>query len=306
MDDIDLSIIVANYNTRNYLKKCLESIYNTTSGINFEVIVVDDFSPDDSVDMVKEYFPQVRLICNPVNLRYTKTNNNGLKAAKGRYGLLLNSDVEVQPGAFLTLVKFMDENPDVAAAGPKLINPDGTIQHCIRGFPDILPMILQSIGIQKLFPGNRFTERYYCTKFDYFKTQQVEHIGTTAFIIRRQTWQNYDMLDEKFDFFMVDFAYCLMLKHNKQKVYYVHDAVVMHHGSVTINMNGEKEIKQLHDGLYYFYEKFYAFNHSLIKKIFVKTGIKIRLYLKLLIYKLSAQKTVLSGIAFNSNIKSHE
>src|ERR1039458_4084516 len=150
---VDLSIIVASYNTRELLRGCLQSIYDTTQGITFELIVTDDCSSDDTSKMVMECFPQAKLIRNPVNMRYAKSNNNALKAARGRYGLLLDSDTVVQPGAFATLVRSMDEHGDAAVAGPRLVNPDGSVQHCIRSFPGMWPMIFQSLGLHKLFPG---------------------------------------------------------------------------------------------------------------------------------------------------------
>ena len=114
MDQCDLSVIIASYNTKQLLQVCLQSIYRNTQGITFEVIVVDDGSKDGSPQMVRDMFPQVRLICNEYNLKYVRTNNVGLRVATGRYGLLLNSDVEIKPGAFTHLVRFMDKHLDAA------------------------------------------------------------------------------------------------------------------------------------------------------------------------------------------------
>lgn len=301
MHSVDLSIIIASYNTCEILHACLTSINDNTKGITFEVIVVDDCSSDESTKMVRKHFPKTRLLVNSVNLRYAKTNNRGLKVAKGRYGLLLNSDVIVHPGAFKTLVKFMDEHPDVAAAGPKLINSDGSIQHCIRGFPNLLPMVFQSFNLHKLFPGNRFTEQYYNTRFDYNKTQPVESIGTTAFIIRRSTWEEYDMLDDRFSLAFVDLAYCLMLKREGQKVWYISESVVTHLGSRTIKMNGPKEIRLLHQALRDFYKYYYQGEHTIIVQRIVFIFIWFRQQLKLLEFKASKNKQVFGGIGINSN-----
>lgn len=154
MKPVDLSIIIASYNTISLTRGCLKSIYESTHGIEFEVLVIDDGSKDGSPDMVETEFPQVRLVRNPANLRYTKTNNKGLQLAEGRYGLLLNSDTEVRGDAFTELVSFMDSHPEAAAAGPKLTNPDGTIQHCIRSFPGLVPMIAQSVNMHAWWPNN--------------------------------------------------------------------------------------------------------------------------------------------------------
>ena len=292
---MDLSVIVASYNTRKLLQACLKSIYATTCGIEFEVIVVDDCSSDGSPEMVRALFPEVRLIVNPRNLRYAKTNNIGLKASGGRYGLLLNSDVEVQPGAFASLVAFMDKHPTAAAAGPKLINPDGSIQQCIRSFPNKLDLLFQALSLHKIWSDNPFTARYYNTSFDYSRSQVVQSIGTTCFIIRRSIWETCGMLDERLTLAFVDLAYCYRLQEQKQKVFYVHDVTIMHYGSQTINQNGLKEIGLMHQELRKFYDLYLAARDNWGERALVRAGIVIRLLFKILEYRLSSDKRVFSG-----------
>ena len=295
MDQCDLSVIIASYNTKQLLQECLQSIYRNTQGITFEVIVVDDGSKDGSPEMVRQLFPAVRLICNERNLKYVGANNVGLRAAAGRYGLLLNSDVEVNPGAFATLVRFMDKHPDAAAAGPKLLNPDGSIQHCIRSFAGVFPMICQTLNLHKLWPNNPITNRYYRCNFNYDSVQVVPHIGTTAFIIRRQTWEMFGLLDERFEQFFGDFSYCHMLGQHNQKIYYVPEAVVVHYGSQSINQSGIKQIRAQHKALLKFYSIYYSSRHSLPVRLLVRIGIRIREYFKVLEFHLSKEKRVITG-----------
>lgn len=295
MIQVDLTVIIASYNTLGLLKSCIQSIYDTTTEIVFEVIVVDDCSTDGSSEMVENLFPQVRLIRNQVNMRYAKTNNAGLRAANGRYGLLLNSDTVIQPGAFKTLVDFMDSHPDAAAAGPKLINPDGTVQHCIRSFPSVLPMLFQSLNLHKIWPGNPITEKYYNTKFEYDSPKTVQSIGTTSFIIRRETWEQFGMLDERFTLAFVDLAYCHNLWKNQAPIYIVPDAVVMHYGSQSINQLGENEITRSHQALAEFYEICFASNHSKITQFLVRRAIRLRQFMKIWEYRLSRDKRIITG-----------
>ena len=295
MAPCDLSVIVASYNTKQFLRQCLESIYKTTQGITFEIIVVDDKSSDGSPEMVRELFPQARLICHEANLKYVKANNAGLRAAVGRYGLLLNSDVEVNPGAFATLVRFMDEHWDAAAAGPKLINPDGSIQECVRSFAGVFPMICQTLNLHKIWPNNPITNKYYHSDIDYDRLQVVPHIGTTAFIIRREIWETFGLLDERFEQFFGDFSYCYMLGQNHQKIYYVPEAVVLHYGSQSINQNGIKQIHALHEGLRKFYDVYYAARYPFPLRWVVRLGIRMRRSLKVLELQLSGDKRVITG-----------
>lgn len=295
MEHCDLSIIVASYNTRDLLRQCLASIYENTKNISFEVIVVDDLSRDGSPEMVGEMFPRVKLICNKTNLKYVKANNAGLAVCAGRYGLLLNSDTEIKPGSFDTLVRFMDDHPDAAAAGPKLINPDGSVQECVRRFPGIFPMICQTLNLHKVWPNNPVTNRYYHSDIDYEKLQIVPHIGTTAFIIRREVWEKFGMLDERFEQFFGDFSYCYMLGQNSQKIYYVPQAVVVHYGSQSINQNSIRQIGAMHEALLKFYDIYYAQRHPVFIRWFVRGGIILRKYLKVLEIHLSRDKRVITG-----------
>src|ERR1700712_125022 len=152
---LDLTIIIPNYNTRELLRQCLASIYEFTHGINFEVICIDDNSRDGSADMVASQFPQVILIQNKIGQRYAKNNNLGMKMSKARYACLLNSDTRLLSNAFKILVDFMDSNPDAAACGPRLLNPEMTVRSCIRRFAGLKTMILQGLNFHRLFPNGK-------------------------------------------------------------------------------------------------------------------------------------------------------
>ncbi|CAN5395166.1 glycosyltransferase family 2 protein [soil metagenome] len=295
MKSPDLSVIIASYNTKDLLRNCIHSVYDSTKGVSFEILVVDDGSTDGSRDMVASEFPMVRLICNEENLRYAKTNNRGLTESKGRYGLLLNSDTEVQPGAFETLVRFMEEHPRAAAGGPKLVNPDGSVQHCVRGFTGLLPMFFQTLNLQLIWPNNPFTRQYYNTHLAYDKAMPVQSIGTTAFIIRRETWERYGLLDERFPHWFVDMAYCHRLLELRQPIYIIPDAVVTHYGSQSINQSGFKEIAKLHDALRLFYDQYTGKNHGPLKRAIVHLCIPIRKFMKMAEFSLSKDKRLLKG-----------
>ncbi len=295
MTQCDLSVIIASYNTRDLLKACIDSIYSNTHEISYEIIVVDDLSSDGSPEMVRKSFPGVKLICNTENLKYVKANNAGLRACVGRYAILLNSDVEVKSKAFDILVAFMDNNPDAAAASSKLLNPDGSIQHCIRSFAGVFPMLCQTLNLHKVWPNNPITNRYYHTDFDYSRVQVIPHVGTTAFVIRRETWEQNGMLDERFEQFFGDFSYCYHLGQMKLKIYFVPDSEIIHYGSQSINQNGEKQIRDLHDSLRKFYDIYYAQGHWLGLQYFVRLGIFLRKYMKVLEFKLGKEKRIITG-----------
>lgn len=291
----DLSVIIASYNTKDLLRNCVNSIYESTRQISFEILVVDDRSSDGSCEMLEREFPMVRVFRNDENLRYAKTNNRGLRESVGRYGLLLNSDTEVQPGAFDILVKFMDEHPDAAGGGPKLINPDGSIQHCVRGFTGLLPMIFQTLNLQLIWPNNPFTRQYYNTHLTYETAMSVQSIGTTSFILRREVWETYGMLDERFPHWFVDLAFCHHLHELGLPIYIIPDAVVKHFGSQSINQHGFREIEKNHAALRLFYDHYVGKKHGPAKRAIVHGLIPLRKYMKMAEYSLSRDKRLLKG-----------
>lgn len=292
---LDLTIIIPNYNTRELLRDCIASIYEHTSGISFEIICVDDNSPDGSADMVAQRFPDVILVRNKVNQLYAKNNNLGMQMSRARYACLLNSDTRLISNAFEALVKFMDENGDIAACGPKLLNPDMTVQHCIRRFVKPGTLILQALNWHKLFPQSRSMTNLYATNFDYSKAQRVDSIGTTAYVIRRSTWEQAGMLDERFRLFVVDWAYNFMLREKNYKVYYTPCAEIVHYGSQSVNQTARKSIRDLHNALILFSDTYDYFGSSPMIKYVVRLAVLSRYCLKMGEYYLSSDKRVIKG-----------
>ena len=292
---LDLTVIISSYNTRELLRNCLKSIFQYTSGITFEVLCVDDDSNDRSADMVQESFPQVILIRNTVNRLYARNHNMGMSMSRARYVCHLDSDTLLVGNAFKSLVEFMDENREVAACGPKLLNPDGTVQHCIRRFAGPGTFILQAINWYNIFPRSRAMKRYYATDVDYSKAQPVESIGTTAYFIRRSTWERAGMLDERFRLALVDLAYNYMLKRKGYKVYYAPCAVVVHFSGQSVNQNTLGSLRDQRQALIDFSEHYDYFGKNRLTKLLVRFAVLARYYLRVLEYYLSSDKRLIKG-----------
>lgn len=292
---LDLTIIIPSYNTRSLLGDCLRSIYQHTRGITFEIICLDDNSRDGSADMVAAAFPDVILVRNRAHRFYVGNNNLGMRMSRARYACLLNSDTMLIDNAFRALVGYMDENPAVAACGPKLLNPDRSVQHCIRHFSGLGPMALQAFNWHKLFPRNRFTEHYYATRFDYSKAQPVDSIGTTAYVVRRSTWENAGVLDERFRLFVSDLAYNFMLKQKGYAVHYTPCAEIVHFGSRSVNQTPESSLRELHDALIAFNEAYDYFGKGRASKCVVRLAVRTRSWLKRVEHIFSSDKRVIKG-----------
>jgi len=292
---VDLTVIIPSYNTRALLRNCLESIYRYTDGISFEVVCVDGNSPDRSGEMVAEEFPEVILIRNASNESYARSVNKGIRLARGRYVCLLDSDTLLVENALAALVRFMDETPEAAVCGPKLLNPDGSIQHHIRSFATLGVFFLQTLNWHKLFPGSRVMNRYYNTDFDYSQAQAVESIGTSAYVIRRSTWETVGLMDEHFRWAMPDLAYNYTLHKLGYKLYYTPCTAVVHFGGQTASQDVLRALREQCEGLIDFSERYDYFGKSRFVKWLVRVGVRARYYSKILGYYLDSDKRVIKG-----------
>lgn len=291
----DLTIIVASYNTRELLRDCLQSVYQHTQGVRFEVICVDDNSPDGSADMVAESFPQVVLVRNQHRMLYAKNHNLATRMARGRYVCHLDSDTLLTHDAMSALVEFMDRNPGVAACGPKLLNGDGNTQHCIRSFAGAGTYLLQAVNWHKLFPNSPVMNRYYNADFDYSKPQKVQSIGTSAYVVRRDTWESAGMFDERFGQFMVDLAYNFTLNRRGLHVWYTPCAEVIHYGSRSIGQEPVAALRAETEAFILFNESYGYFRQDWLSRKVVRGTLKARLLLRLAEYHFGRQKPFAKG-----------
>lgn len=215
---MDVSIIIVNWNTSQLLRQCIESIYRANPQISFEIIVVDNGSTDESVNMVRTLFPSVRLILNHGNLGFARANNQGLAAACGRYYLLLNTDTVVTQGALDALVTTADQYEDVGAIGPRLANMDGTLQESSARFPTIWSELSGRL-IRDRVPvaGEPFA-------FD------VDWVGGACILVRATTVAQIGGLDETFSFYSEEVDWCFRMKQMGWRVWYLSSAQVYHLG----------------------------------------------------------------------------
>lgn len=205
---IDLSVIIINYNTADFLGRCLKSIAHQ-SGVNVEVIVVDNRSKDGSPDFVREQFPWVRLIANEKNLGFSKANNQALNECIGSYAFFLNPDTEVRNGAFKNMIDFMESHPGVGLAGTRIVNPDGSPQ--------------SSVEIR--YPGQRHAR-------DELKGLKgdIAWVLGASMIARMHVIRNINGFDEHFYLYGEDLDLCLRIRKSGWAIGYIPEAVVVHWG----------------------------------------------------------------------------
>ncbi len=210
---MDLSVIILNWNTRDLLKQSLTSLLCKPCEIQLQVIVVDNASEDNSREMVRELFPQVTLIANPINTGFGAGNNVALPAATGRYVLFLNSDTVITEGSIDRLVRFADANPDIGIAGPKLLHGDDTLQFSCRSYPNLGTGFFRNTPLGRLFPKNHFTTDYLLTDFDHATPRNVDWVSGAALMMRRSLIDEIGAFDEEYFMFCEDVDLCWRVNH---------------------------------------------------------------------------------------------
>lgn len=182
----DLSVIIVNYNVREFLEQALRSVFRAGAGLKMEVFVVDNNSVDGSTAMVQSDFPDVHLIVNEDNIGFGRANNQAIRCAKGRFILILNPDTIVQEDTFSTLVAFMDDHPDAGAVGCKILHPDGTFaRESRRAFPTPAVALYRMIGLASAFPRNRTFGRYNMTYLPEDEVAEVDALSGSCMLVRR-------------------------------------------------------------------------------------------------------------------------
>ena len=254
---MDLTIVIVNWRTKDYLRACLESVRAHPPAREFEIIVVDNGSADGSAEMVRESFDGVTLIENAENIGYAEGNNQGMRESRGEYILLLNPDTEVKPGALDALLKFARAHPDAAAVGCRLMGTDGKVQRSCRSFPYPLGVLFEYTKLSRLFPRSRFFGAYRMTYFDYAHEAEVDQPMGSCLLISRRAVEDVGMFDKDFPIFFNDVDWCYRAKQTGWKVYFTPDAEVVHHGAAGTRQAKPEMVAESHRALRKFYEKHY-------------------------------------------------
>jgi len=275
-DGPKISIIVVNFNAEKLLKECLESLYRETRDTSFDVWVVDNNSRDESVRMVRENFPQVKLIENNDNLGFSKANNQAIAKSASDYILLLNPDTVVRDRAIDKMVAFMDTHPDVGISGCRVLNKDGSLQPaCRRSVPTPKVAFYHLSGLSKLFPNSMIMAKYNLTYLDPDQSHEVDAVSGAFLLIRRAVVDQIGLLDEVFFIYGEDVDWCVRAKNAGWKVMYHSEAEILHYKG-GCSANSRRTAYEFYRAMYLFHRKHFAKNHSPVTNLLICTGIVIR------------------------------
>jgi len=247
---VEISFIIVNWNTRDILIDCLNSIYKTVKDIDSEIYVVDNNSTDGSQEAVKNSFPDVKLIENKTNTGFAHANNQALNVMQGRFAVLLNSDAVLQEDAIKKLLAFMNKSPEAGIAGVQLLNEDGSRQNSIDNFPSPETELLNKSILRFFFP-----DKYPGKSRIRHSPIEVDSVIGACLMVRKEAMDEAGLFDEDYFIFLEETDWCFRMHKKRWKVYHVPDARVFHlSGHSKKNAPWESQI-EYYKSLYRFFRK---------------------------------------------------
>ncbi len=289
---MDLTVVIVNWNTRELLAQCLDSVYHDIPQRAIEVFVVDNHSSDGSSTMVREQYPQVRLIENVENVGFARANNQAIRCSEGRYILLLNSDTVVKPGAFDALIEFMDEHPRAGGCGARLLNSDGSLQYSCSPSPSLVG------EFKRLFhlPGIRPDGYYPMHQWDQSLARPVDVLLGACLLLRHEVLDRVGLLDEDYFMYSEEVDLCHRVKSAGWDLFWVPQAQVIHLGGQSTRQVSEMMFLRLYQAKLIYFRKQHGRWQALLYKLILMAAASYRLLLTPLVWlqKPSKRQAVLS------------
>jgi len=256
---MQLSIIIVNYNVKEFLEQCLLSVENAIKNINAEVIIVDNNSVDNSCRMVKERFPQFQLIENKINTGFAVANNQAINISKGKYVLLLNPDTLVEEDTFEKVVNFMEQHPEAGGLGVKMIDGNANfLPESKRALPTPQVAFYKIFGLSRLFPKSKKFGKYHLSYLDKDKNHEIEVLSGAFMLMRKETLDKVGLLDETFFMYGedIDLSYRIIL--GGYKNYYFAETTIIHYKGESTKKGSLNYVKTFYNAMIIFAEKHFG------------------------------------------------
>ncbi len=277
-----IAVVIVNYNTRDLLRMCLQSLAHAAERAQLDVWVVDNGSRDQSSTMVTSEFPAVHLIESDYNGGFSYANNLAIRSILAHsdapeYVMILNPDTVVEPRAFDVLVDYLQQHPDVGAVGPRLLLPDGSLDlACRRSFPTPEVSFWRMTGLSRLFPHSRRFGRYNMTYVDPAETIDVDALVGACMLMPTSVIREVGLLDETYFMYGEDLDWCYRIKMYGWRIVYVADAVVHHIKRASSRQRPVQSIANFYDAMRIFFRRYYADKTPAPLRWFIETGITLK------------------------------
>ncbi len=263
-----VSVVIVSFNVRGFLENLITSLNRALIGIDSEIIVVDNSSDDDTVEVIKKNYPAVRLIENNVNVGFGKANNQGVKISSGEYLLLINPDAVVEENTVKEMLAFSAVHPEAGAASCKVLNGDGTLQKtCRRGFPTPWVAFTKISGLSTLFPRTKMFGRYNLTYLNPDEEHEVDAIGGSFMFIPRRVFDKVGGFDEDYFMYGEDIDLCYKIKNAGYKVFYTPRTTAIHFKGESTRRSNINQTYEFYRAMGVFVEKRYGVNTFLSRAL---------------------------------------
>lgn len=270
----DVAVVVVNYNTGDYLTRCIRSALENAGDARVEVVVVDNASHDASAERAVAAHPEVRLIANGTNRGFAAAANQGIRATRAPFVLLLNPDAEIAAGTIGGFLKVSRDRPRAAAIGPMVRDPDGSVYPSARKVPTMVEALGHSF-LGPFLPDNRFSRAYTMADWDRRSEREVEWVSGSCVLLRRQALEDVGVFDERYFIYVEDVDLCSRLRQAGWHVLFSPELEVIHTGGVSTR--GKKRMTVEHSkSIYRYYEKFHGHGWRLLLLPFVWVATRLR------------------------------
>lgn len=277
-NQLDLSVIAVNWNTRELLRDCLKSVYEQAGNVNFEVIVIDNASVDDSCNMVRGLFPKVTLIANDTNKGYAAALNQGMRVARGRYFLLLNSDTVVCDSAIEKTIKYADEHPQVGVVGCQVWRSSDKVQMTCFSFPSVLTLLFDALALNRVFYRSHFFGRKGMRWWLRDSERQVDVVSGVFMLVRREAIDEVGLMDEDYFFLCEETDWCYRFSKAGWKMMFWPGASIVHVGGGMQSRKkaAAKMMVQTQKSLLIFFKKHYSLVEYLAARLILTVHCGLR------------------------------
>ncbi len=274
---MQLSVIIVNYNVKYFLEQCLKSVFISGEGIEMEVFVVDNNSVDGSVEMVKEKFPQVKLIANKNNHGFSKANNQAINVSKGKYVLLLNPDTVVENDTLSKVVNFMDKTPDAGGLGVKMLDGQGVfLPESKRGLPTPLVAFYKIFGLSALFPHSKIFGKYHLGYLNSDRLHKVEILSGAFMLLRKSVLEKTGYLDETFFMYGEDIDLSWRIIQAGYNNYYFPQTRIIHYKGESTKKSSINYVFVFYNAMIIFARKHFSKKNASIFSFLINIAIYFR------------------------------
>lgn len=274
----DISIIIVNYNVRHFLKRCLESVYNSkTNNLTLEVFVVDNASIDGSNDMVRNDFKEVHLIANTDNVGFAVANNQAIRKATGRHILILNPDTVLEEDTLQICADYMDKNEVVGAIGVKMIDGTGKfLPESKRDLPTVWNSLTKLSGLASLFPKTKLFNGYALGHLNENKDHVIQVLCGAFMYVRKSAIDKVGMFDERFFMYGEDIDWSRRIGEGGYEIHYLSNTTIIHYKGESTKKASLSYVKTFYNAMALYVEKHYTGTSGKWFAKLLKLGISFR------------------------------